>query len=118
MMVIQQNLVNLGMFGGLREAGKTLVVTGESGCGKTVLPKLIIGLLRPTAGKVFFDGNALVDLPDHELMQRGCGLAFYSKGRRFSTACPYLTTSALACGPSVKGRKRNSPAGSGLDSEG
>ena len=29
--------------------GETLVVIGESGCGKTVLLKLIIALLRPTA---------------------------------------------------------------------
>ncbi len=32
----------------LVERGRTLVVIGESGCGKTVLLKLIIGLLRPT----------------------------------------------------------------------
>ena len=47
--------------------GQTLVVLGESGCGKTVLLKLIIGLLRPTAGRVLFDGKVLADLPDREL---------------------------------------------------
>ncbi|MGO9597345.1 MAG: ABC transporter ATP-binding protein [Isosphaeraceae bacterium] len=36
--------------------GETVCVIGESGCGKTVLLKLIIGLLRPTAGSVWFDG--------------------------------------------------------------
>ncbi len=35
-------------------AGQTLVVIGESGCGKTVLLKLLVGLLRPTEGKVVF----------------------------------------------------------------
>ena len=39
--------------------GQTLVVIGESGCGKTVLLKLLIGLLRPTQGHVTFDGLAL-----------------------------------------------------------
>lgn len=37
--------------------GETLCVIGESGCGKTVLLKLIIGLLKPTAGKILFEGE-------------------------------------------------------------
>src|SRR5579885_3345492 len=47
--------------------GETLVVIGESGCGKTVLLKLIIGLLRPTAGRVLFDGKVLADLNERDL---------------------------------------------------
>ena len=39
--------------------GQTLAVIGESGCGKTVLLKTIIGLLRPTRGAVYFDGRNL-----------------------------------------------------------
>ena len=37
--------------------GQTLAVIGESGCGKTVLLKTIIGLMRPTSGDVLFDGT-------------------------------------------------------------
>ena len=47
--------------------GQTVVVIGESGCGKTVLLKLIIGLLRPTVGRALFDGKMLIDLPEREL---------------------------------------------------
>ena len=36
--------------------GETVCVIGESGCGKTVLLKLVIGLLHPTTGSVWFDG--------------------------------------------------------------
>jgi phospholipid/cholesterol/gamma-HCH transport system ATP-binding protein len=36
--------------------GETLCIIGESGCGKTVMLKLIIGLLHPTTGSVGFDG--------------------------------------------------------------
>ena len=35
---------------------ETLAVIGESGCGKTVLLKLIVGLLQPTEGEVLFEG--------------------------------------------------------------
>jgi phospholipid/cholesterol/gamma-HCH transport system ATP-binding protein len=37
--------------------GETLCVIGESGCGKTVLLKLIIGLLKPTSGEILFEGE-------------------------------------------------------------
>ncbi len=47
--------------------GETLAVIGESGCGKTVLLKTIIGLLRPTRGRVFFDGRELAALDEREL---------------------------------------------------
>ncbi len=47
--------------------GQTLCVIGESGCGKTVLLKLMIALLRPTSGIVRFDGRDLSKLAEHEL---------------------------------------------------
>ena len=47
--------------------GQTLCVIGESGCGKTVLLKLMIGLLRPTSGTVSFDGRDLATLTGTEL---------------------------------------------------
>ena len=49
------------------EAGRTLVILGESGCGKTVLLKTMIGLVRPTAGDVLFEGRALARMGEREL---------------------------------------------------
>jgi phospholipid/cholesterol/gamma-HCH transport system ATP-binding protein len=47
--------------------GQTLAIIGESGCGKTVLLKCIIGLVRPTQGTVSFDGHDLAKLSEREL---------------------------------------------------
>ncbi|MGE3241127.1 MAG: ABC transporter ATP-binding protein [Pirellulales bacterium] len=47
--------------------GQTLSVIGESGCGKTVLLKTIIGLVRASDGYVQFDGKRLDELGDREL---------------------------------------------------
>lgn len=50
-------------------AGQTLVVLGESGCGKTVLMKTLIGLVTPTSGQVLFENHDLTELDDRELSQ-------------------------------------------------
>jgi phospholipid/cholesterol/gamma-HCH transport system ATP-binding protein len=49
--------------------GETVCVIGESGCGKTVMLKLLIALLKPTAGAVKFDGRDLSTLGEHALSQ-------------------------------------------------
>jgi len=49
--------------------GQTLCIIGESGCGKTVMLKLMIALLNPTRGAVFFDGRDLSTLREFELSQ-------------------------------------------------
>src|SRR6185436_18293186 len=47
----------------------TLCVIGESGCGKTVLLKLIVGLLKPTTGEVSLEGKPLHMLSERDLTQ-------------------------------------------------
>src|SRR5262245_43477343 len=56
--------------------GQTLAVIGESGCGKTVLLKTLIGLVRPTKGEVLFDGRNLQTLSDKELVQQRIRFGF------------------------------------------
>jgi phospholipid/cholesterol/gamma-HCH transport system ATP-binding protein len=50
--------------------GQTVVVIGESGCGKTVLLKSLIQLIKPTRGEVCFDGANLAELSDKELTRQ------------------------------------------------
>ena len=45
------------------EDGGAYALLGPSGCGKTTLLNIISGLLRPTQGRVLFDGEDVTDLP-------------------------------------------------------
>jgi phospholipid/cholesterol/gamma-HCH transport system ATP-binding protein len=56
--------------------GQTLVVIGESGCGKTVLLKTLVDLVRPTSGEVIFDGQRLDRLNDRELTRQRIRFGF------------------------------------------
>ena len=47
--------------------GQTLALLGESGCGKTVLMKSIIGLVKPTVGTIEFDGENINQLTERQL---------------------------------------------------
>ena len=56
--------------------GQTLAVIGESGCGKTVLLKTLIGLVRPSRGQVLFDGRDLAEMNEQELNQHRIRFGF------------------------------------------
>ena len=61
-------------------AGDTLVVLGESGCGKTVLLKSMIGLVRPSAGEVRFEGRSLARMTDRQLAHLRTRYGFVFQG--------------------------------------
>lgn len=51
------------------ETGKTNLIIGKSGAGKTVLLKILVGLLRPTKGHVWYDDEDLCEMTKKELLQ-------------------------------------------------
>jgi ATP-binding cassette subfamily B protein len=52
------------------EAGQTLALVGRNGAGKTTLVKLLVGLYRPTAGRILLDGVDTATMPAGEVRQR------------------------------------------------
>ena len=62
------------------ENGKTNLIIGQSGSGKTVLMKNIVGLLDPTRGEVLYDGRDFVAMSKNEkvLLRREMGMIFQS----------------------------------------
>ena len=62
------------------EDGKTNLIIGQSGSGKTVLMKNLVGLLDPTSGEVLYDGRDFVKMTKQEkvAMRREMGMIFQS----------------------------------------
>jgi phospholipid/cholesterol/gamma-HCH transport system ATP-binding protein len=60
------------------QKGESLVIVGKSGCGKTVLLKSLIGLIRPERGEILIDGEDIMKLNRRELyrVRRKFGMLF------------------------------------------
>ncbi len=78
------------------ESGEFFFLLGPSGCGKTTLLRLIAGLLRPTAGRIYFDGKDVTELP---VNRRNTALVFQGYA-----LWPHMTVTAnVEFGPRMKG---------------
>ena len=63
------------------ETGKTNLIIGQSGSGKTVLMKSLVGLLQPESGEILFDGRNLLSMSRadiHEL-RKEIGMLFQDR---------------------------------------
>ncbi len=87
--------------------------TGPNGGGKSTLAKVIAGIIKPTSGKIYFDGEDITDLSVTERAKRGVSYAFQQpvrfkgltvrdliniaagKNTKVSDACAYLSEVGL-----------------------
>ena len=99
-----------------------VAVTGPNGSGKSTLAKLIAGIERPTAGRIFLDGKDITELSVTERARRGVSFAFQqpvrfkgltvkdlislAAGKKLSVAeaCAYLSEVGL-CAKEYVGRE-------------
>ena len=56
--------------------GRFVVITGPNGSGKSTLARLIMGIEKPTSGRIFFDGQDVTDLGVTERARLGISFAF------------------------------------------
>ncbi|MBR2877031.1 MAG: ATP-binding cassette domain-containing protein, partial [Clostridia bacterium] len=61
--------------------GKFLVITGPNGGGKSTLAKLIMGIEKPTGGKIIWNGTDITDMSITERAKLGIGYAFQQPPR-------------------------------------
>lgn len=83
------------------EEGKTLGIVGESGCGKSTTGRVILRLLEPTAGKVYFNGEDLSQFGRREMrtLRQQMQIIFQDP---FSSLDPRMTTYQIISEPIIR----------------
>lgn len=100
--------------------GKFTVITGPNGGGKSTLAKLIAGIIVPTSGKIYLDGEDITDLSITDRARKGIGYAFQQpvkfkgirvidllriaagKELKINEACDYLSDVGLCARDYIK----------------
>ena len=61
--------------------GETITIIGGSGTGKSILLKLLLGLIRPEGGKILFDGQDVLKMDQEQLlkMRRRVGISLMTR---------------------------------------
>jgi peptide/nickel transport system ATP-binding protein len=78
--------------------GETLGIVGESGCGKTTMGRMMVGLERPSAGSVIFDGHDIgaMRVPEFRIRRRDLQMMFQDS---WAALDPRMPVSSLIAEP-------------------
>ena len=75
--------------------GTTLVITGPNGSGKSTLAKIIMGILKPTSGKIIYNATDITDMSIVERAKLGIAYAFQQPIKFKGIDTKKLMTTAL-----------------------
>ncbi len=74
--------------------GETIAIVGESGCGKSSLMKTILGIHKPTRGKVIFEGKSVGEKGGHDLRKYRSQVGYVQQDP-FGALAPFMTVQRI-----------------------
>lgn len=79
---------------------EAIAVVGESGCGKSSLMKTILGLHRPTKGKVLFEGKSVGEMKRREMKQYRSSVGYIQQDP-YGAMAPFMTVQRILEEPMI-----------------